>query len=118
MKKIIFLMIAAAFMAAGSVWAQQNDQAKASQKSPATLTVQGNCGMCTSRIEKAAKKVDGVNFAKWDSKKKQLQVNFDDTKTSVGDISKAIAKAGYDTEADKADDATYKSLPMCCQYRQ
>src|SRR5699024_9838885 len=33
-----------------------------------------------------------------------------------GDISKAIAKAGHDTELDKASTATYEALPSCCLY--
>ena len=31
----------------------------------------GNCGMCKSRIEKAAKAVDGVSMAEWDKKTKK-----------------------------------------------
>ena len=40
----------------------------------ATFSVQGNCDMCKTRIEKAAK-VPGVVKAVWDEKKKQLTVS-------------------------------------------
>lgn len=76
----------------------------------------GNCGMCESRIEKAAGGVDGVVSADWDKETKQIVVEFDDSKTTLQDIHKAIAKAGYDTELVKAEEKDYKNLPSCCQY--
>jgi len=36
----------------------------------------------------------------------------------VDAISKAIAKAGHDTDTYKADQAVYDQLPGCCKYRQ
>lgn len=84
----------------------------------AMLTVQGSCDMCKERIENAAKGIDGVSSAIWDQKDSQLHLNFDAAKTSLADISKAIAKVGHDTNLDKAGDDTYNSLPGCCQYRK
>lgn len=84
----------------------------------AMLKVQGLCEMCKDRIEKTAKSVAGVSSANWDLKAKELHLNFDPKKTNLDAVSKAIAKAGHDTEKHKADDKTYNSLPSCCKYRK
>lgn len=84
----------------------------------AMISVQGNCEMCKDRIEKAAKAISGVSSANWDQKTKQLHLNFDPAKTSVDAVSKAVAKAGHDTDKYKADKATYEALPACCKYRK
>ena len=81
-----------------------------------TLKVQGNCGMCKSRIEKAVK-VDGVSKAEWNADTKILAVTYDPAKTNLDEIGKKVAAVGHDNEKAKADDKTYKSLPMCCKYR-
>ena len=81
------------------------------------ILVQGKCEICKDRIEKAAKSVKGVSSANWDQKTKQLHLNFDPAQTSVDAISKAVAKAGHDTDKYKADNATYNALPSCCKYR-
>lgn len=84
----------------------------------AMINVQGLCEMCKERIEKAAKGVSGVSFATWDQKTKQLHLNFDASRTSVDAISKAVAKAGHDTDKYKTDRVTYDALPACCKYRK
>lgn len=81
------------------------------------FSVSGNCDMCKERIETAAKSVKGVSAAGWDQNTKKIQVEFNNTKTSLNDIQEVIAKAGHDTEKFKADDKTYESLPECCKYR-
>lgn len=91
---------------------------KESNTGHAMLGVQGKCEMCKKRIETAAKSVDGVSSAQWNAKKKELHVSFNSKQTSLDAISKAIAKIGYDTEKDKADDETYANLPACCKYRK
>lgn len=78
--------------------------------------VYGNCGMCEKTIQKAAKSVEGVSTADWNKESKMMQVSFDDSKTDVHKIHKAIAKAGYDTEMHKATDEAYNKLHSCCQY--
>ena len=40
--------------------------------------VSGNCGMCETRIENAAKSVTGVTTADWDKKTKMLKLSFKD----------------------------------------
>jgi Cu(I)/Ag(I) efflux system membrane fusion protein len=87
------------------------------EETHATIQVQGSCGMCKTRIEKAAKSVKGVSDASWNRETKQLLVHFDAHQTSVEAISKTVAKAGHDTEHGKADDKTYNALPKCCKFR-
>lgn len=84
----------------------------------AMLGVKGACEMCKDRIEKAAKSVDGVVSAHYDLKGQKLHLDFDQRKTDLDKISKAIAKVGHDTDKHKADDATYNALPGCCHYRK
>jgi len=81
-----------------------------------TFGVRGNCGMCKNTIEKAAKSVDGLVSAEWDGSKKQVNVSFDNTKTNIDAIHKAIANSGYDTDKLAGNDESYKDLPGCCQY--
>ena len=76
--------------------------------------VYGNCGMCKSRIEKAAKTVPGVESADWNKETKMLEVTFDDSKTDADKIELAIAEAGHDTDKNKAKDSVYGELPGCC----
>lgn len=81
-----------------------------------TFGVRGNCGMCKSTIEKAAKKVNGVSKIKWDKVKKQAEVTYDSLKTNVDKIHQAIATAGYDTDKLEANKKAYSKLPGCCKY--
>ena len=53
--------------------------------------VAGNCGMCETRIEKAAKTVDGVSAADWDKDTKMIEVTFDSSKSDIHKIHEAIA---------------------------
>ncbi|MDT8394068.1 MAG: cation transporter [Bacteroidales bacterium] len=78
--------------------------------------VKGNCGMCETRIEKAAKSVDGVSAADWDKETKMLEVSFDASKTSTDKVQKAIAGVGHDTPMHKAKDEVYDKLADCCKY--
>lgn len=78
--------------------------------------VKGNCGMCEKRIEKAALSVEGVSKADWNKESKQVELTFNDEKTSVGKVQKAIAEAGHDTKMHKAENEVYNKLPACCKY--
>lgn len=80
--------------------------------------VAGNCGMCKTRIEKAAKSVDGVSAAAWDKETKMVEVSFNADKTTLHQVHLAIAKAGHDTEMHKASDEVYDQLPGCCKYER
>ncbi|MET0637687.1 MAG: cation transporter [Chitinophagaceae bacterium] len=80
-----------------------------------TIPVSGNCGMCKSNIEKAAKTA-GVSEANWDQDKKILTIKYNETTTSVAKVQQGVAAAGYDTRDVRATDASYKKLHACCQY--
>lgn len=108
-KKLLFTMIT--FLLAGTmVFAQEMKTEE--------FKVYGNCGMCETRIEKAANSVDGVSEADWDKETKMIEVSFDKSKTDVHKVHMAIANAGHDTEIHKASDEVYNSLPGCCKYER
>jgi copper chaperone CopZ len=80
-----------------------------------TIPVSGNCGMCKSKIEKAAKSA-GVEDAKWDVDAKVLTVKYNSSTTNAAKIQQAVAAAGYDTRDVKATTEAYDKLHGCCQY--
>lgn len=79
--------------------------------------VYGNCGMCEKRIEKAAK-MEGVSLADWDVDTKILTVTFDPARIKPGQLHKAVAAVGHDTDKERADDAVYAKLHECCHYER
>jgi copper chaperone CopZ len=80
--------------------------------------VAGNCGMCETRIEKAANAVDGVSSADWDKETKMIEVSYNPEKSDIHKIHQAIAKVGHDTKMHKAEDRVYEKLPGCCKYER
>ncbi len=82
-----------------------------------TIPVSGNCGMCKSNIEKAAKKA-GANAAEWDTESKVLTVKYNSSSTNAAKIQQSIASVGYDTRDFKAADAAYDKLHACCKYER
>ena len=78
--------------------------------------VDGNCGMCEKRVEKAALGVKGVSKADWNKNTKEMVVDFDASKTSLDKVEAAIAKVGHDTPLHKAGAKSFEALPSCCQY--
>lgn len=107
--KAIYLTLVIALMSIGTTFGQAKTE---------KFKVYGNCGMCESRIEKAAKSVDGVTIADWNKETKIIAVSFDASKTDVHKVHMAIAKVGHDTEMHKAKDDVYNALPGCCQYER
>ncbi len=89
----------------------QNKNAKAS------MEVDGVCGMCKERIEKAAIKTKGVKSAVWSIETHELKLIYDENKTNLETISKNIAAVGHDTKEIKATDEAYDSVHPCCRYR-
>lgn len=71
MKKLTTLAV----MLMGIVAFSQNKNAKQS------IEVDGVCGMCKARIEKAAIRTKGVKSAFWDLKTHELKLIFDESKT-------------------------------------
>lgn len=91
--------------------------ASAQIKNPVTDTVKiyGNCGMCKTKIEKAANQ-SNISKAEWNEETGMAVIFYDATKTSKDEILKKIAAVGYDSDAYKATNAVYNKLPGCCQY--
>ena len=107
--KAIYLTMVIALMSLTTVFGQSKTE---------KFKVYGNCGMCESRIEKAAKSVDGVTVADWNKETKMIEVSFNASKTDVHKVHMAIAKAGHDTEMHKALGDIYNALPGCCKYER
>ena len=107
MKKIITLIV----LCFGLLSFAQDKNAKA------TIDVDGVCGMCKVRIEKAAIKTKGVKSAVWSIDTHQLKLIYDARKTNVDSISKNMALVGHDTRLYKATDEAYNSVDACCKYR-
>ena len=82
-----------------------------------TLAVSGNCGMCKTSIEKAAKSA-GATTAEWNVDTKALTVSYASAKASLASIQQSVAAAGYDTRDVKAADAAYDKLHACCKYER
>ena len=83
-----------------------------------SFQVDGVCGMCQSRIEKAAKEAKGVKKAKWDKESHMLSLAYHKKKADLNDVHKKIAAAGHNTEKVKATKQAYNSLPNCCRYKE
>ena len=111
MKKIIIFLIFSIFIINTS-----SSQNKKYQRE--TFKVWGNCDMCKSLIENAAESIEGVKYARWNSKKGIIKVKFLTSKTDIDKIQKAIADVGYDTENYRADDDVYNNLHYCCKYER
>jgi membrane-bound lytic murein transglycosylase B len=110
------IAIGIAFLSGMFTLAQTQDPSKAEAAQTITFKVKGNCEMCKSRIEKAAK-VNGVGKAIWDQKTKDLSLVYYPSVVTVDAVQKKIAAAGHDTEKFRADDKAYNALPACCHYR-
>ena len=82
------------------------------------INVNGKCEMCKTRIETAAKSLNGVRSALWDQETKNLKVTYDDKKTSTQQIQTSIAMIGHDTQLFSANDKKYAELPGCCNYNR
>lgn len=81
------------------------------------IKVSGECGMCKSKIEKAAKSA-GATYALWDVKAKELTVKYNSTSSNSAKIQQSVAAVGYDTEKVKATDEAYNKLHSCCKYER
>jgi copper chaperone CopZ len=81
------------------------------------IEVDGVCGMCKERIEKAAIKTKGVKSAVWSIESHTLSLIFDERKTNVMTICESVAEAGHDTKMVKATEENYNKIHDCCRYR-
>ncbi|WP_373074227.1 heavy-metal-associated domain-containing protein [Zeaxanthinibacter enoshimensis] len=106
----------------GTIEALHGKKNQVATKSAKTVSgktmVSGNCSMCQARIEKAAMDQVGVLDASWNKNTKILELQYDETTTSVEAVEEAIARVGHDTEHHKAHKEAYENLPGCCQYER
>jgi copper chaperone CopZ len=85
------------------------------QSKTETFKVSGNCGMCKSKIEKAAKEA-GATSASWNVESKELTVSYKTASTNTAKIQKKIAAVGYDNVGANATTESYNKLHGCCKY--
>lgn len=81
-----------------------------------SFEVDGICGMCKKRIEKAALNTKGVKFASWDVKTHQLSLIIDERKITVKKIHENIAAVGHSTREVETTPEVYNKLDPCCLY--
>lgn len=106
MKTFKLIPVAALLFACNMAFAQSTTE---------TFKVSGNCGMCKSKIEKAAKEA-GAKDASWDADKQEITVTYKSSSTNTAKIQQKIADAGYDNAGFKANDNAYGKLSACCKY--
>ena len=110
MKTRVLSLVIIMLMAITSVMAQDKDDSE--------FLVAGACGMCKTRIEKAAKTVEGVSEATWDKETMMLALTYSNDNVDVKEVHKLMAKVGHDTKLFKAEDEVYDKLPGCCKYER
>jgi copper chaperone CopZ len=108
MKTLRHIILAFLLFTGISVFAQEKTD---------TFKVYGNCGMCKSRVEKAAK-AEGATTAVWDKDTKIMTVTYDASKTNLEALQKKVASVGHDTDLFTAPDKVYDKLPGCCLYER
>ena len=108
MKKVLILLVV---VLTTSVTYAQDKNARA------TIEVDGICGMCKQRIERASLNTKGVKSAVWNVDSHLLNLIFDERKTDLITIQKQIASVGHDTHEIKATEEAYNSVHDCCRYR-
>lgn len=107
MKNLVLLLL----LIAGTTAYSQDKNAKT------VLNVDGVCGMCKARIEKASLNTKGVKYANWSIESHELKLIYDARKTVIDTIKQRILKAGHDVEEAKAPEDAYASVHPCCKYR-
>lgn len=83
----------------------------------ASMEVDGVCGMCKARIEKACLNAKGVKYANWNVDTHELSLIFDERKTNTEIIKNEILAVGHDVQEAKASDEAYATVHGCCKYR-
>lgn len=111
MRTMIFMLMALVTFTASA-------QEKKNKNAKHNITVNGNCGTCEKRIEKAAFSVEGVKSAEWHADDQTLHVILNEEKASVEDVKKAVAAVGHDAGGVLASDEVYNNLHHCCQYER
>lgn len=108
-KTIVTFLIAALFLSVGI--AKPADTIKKIKIETPTV----KCGMCKKTIEKALDKIEGVESADVNYKKKYVIVKYNPNQVTLGELRKVISDAGYDADKVKANKESYNNLPNCCK---
>ena len=99
----------------------QSQEKKLNKNAKVTFEVDGVCGMCKKRIEKAALSTKGVKYAFWSIKTHELTLVMDERKTTLAQIQKNIINVGHDVILKEgkmiAPTEAYNSVNPCCKYR-
>lgn len=62
-----------------------------------TLNIDGmTCGGCVKSVSNALKQVDGVTQADVSLEQNNAKISFDDSQTSVADLTQAVEDAGFE----------------------
>ena len=108
-----------AFASFQSLQAQNGKESINDRTKKEVIKINGICGMCKNRIEKAALAIEGVKLAVWNEHSIQLSLTYDKFQPEIADqVQKKVAAVGHDTEKYKAEDAAYEKLPECCHYQR
>ena len=106
----LFVAISSLFLSISIIAQEKNDNIL-------RIHVDGVCGMCKTRIEKASLQTKGVKTANWTVDTKQLRIYVNRKNFNENQLHQNLADVGHDTEKIKASDEVYDSLHACCKYR-
>ena len=109
-------LLAGIFFTFFSVSLMAQSDAPTSKFVTCEFSVEGVCGMCEKRIEKAAL-IKGVKLVEWNKETQKVKAIYHRKKVTEEQIHQAIAGVGHDTEKVKASEDSYATLPDCCAYR-
>jgi copper chaperone CopZ len=107
-----FILMAAISLLSAAPFQSQIDNAKT-----VAVKVYGNCEMCKSTIEQAAKQKK-ISKADWNIDSKIATITYDSMKTNLDAVLQNIALAGYDNAVFLAPDEAYNNLQGCCKYNR
>lgn len=98
MKRIV--IIAISFLLILNACNNQNKEAEKVDLSAVEFTVSGmTCTMCEKAINSSVGKIEGVDSVSSSFQEGRASVLFDQTKTNIEEIIKAIEKKGYKVES-------------------
>lgn len=114
MKTIITFVISFLFL---FVFSFHSNAITNNERVTVEINLAGNmlCKMSSSIIKKSLHKVDGVKKIDIDVNAKTVTIDYDDSKTNLTALEKALTKAGFNANDKEADMAGYDSLPKCCK---
>jgi periplasmic mercuric ion binding protein len=75
-------------------------------------------GACIEQVEEVAGAVDGVIQSHWDEETGELEIVFEQDKTSLNEIEQTISEAGFDTPNYKASEEDVKRVSTECKEKE